>query len=191
MAAKCAYQKPLIGTSWKMNKTNSEALAYAARLQERVSDVADTSVFILPPFSALSDTQRLLAEKGSNVIIGAQNVCWEEAGAFTGEVSAPMLKEIGCRFVELNHQERRKYFGETDETANWKAQAVLRHGMTPIICLGEERREDWLLTEAFLRKQLLQLLHNIDAEQVVNVILAYEPLWAIGAGREIRPGSSQ
>ncbi|CUH96051.1 hypothetical protein P22_2139 [Propionispora sp. 2/2-37] len=180
MAPAVSYQKPLIGTSWKMNKTNREAIAYLTRLQERVKTIA-ASVFILPPFSVLSDACKFLQHSGSNIIIGSQNVHWDDYGAFTGEVSAPMLKEIGCQFVEINHQERRRWFGETNETANWKIHAVLRHGMFPIICLGDEKREEWPLTEAFLRYQLLQLLTGIGPEVATNLILAYEPLWAIGA----------
>ncbi len=181
------YCKPLIGTSWKMNKTNQEALAYLQRLQERLKDVSAASVFILPPFSALSETRRFLQESDSPLLFGSQNVHWDDAGAFTGEVSAPMLKEIGCQFVEINHQERRHWFSETNETANWKIHAVLRNSMSPIICLGEEKRETWDLTEAFLRYQLLQLLAGLEPAAAANIILAYEPLWAIGATEAASP----
>lgn len=187
MISTSPYHKPLIGTSWKMNKTNREAIRYLERLQERMKTIA-ASVFILPPFSVLSDARKFLQHSNSEIIIGSQNVHWDDCGAFTGEVSAPMLKEIGCQFVEINHQERRRWFGETNETANWKIHAVLRHGMSPIICLGDEKKEDWPLTEAFLRYQLLQLLAGVGPELAGNLILAYEPLWAIGAA-EAAPAS--
>jgi triosephosphate isomerase len=173
-------QKPLIGTSWKMNKTNNEAVQYIERLQERMENKSDATVFILPPLTAVSDVGRLLQKSNSKIIYGAQNVHWDDAGAFTGEVSAPMLKELGCHFVEINHQERRKFFNETDETANLKIKAVLKHKMSPIICLGDEKHKDWLMTEAFLQYQLYNLLDEVNSEEAAGLILAYEPRWAIG-----------
>lgn len=173
-------QKPLIGTSWKMNKTNNEAVQYTERLQKRMKNISEATVFILPPLTAVSDVGRLLRQSSSQIIYGAQNVHWDDAGAFTGEVSAPMLKDLGCYFVEINHQERRKYFNETDETANLKIKAVLKHKMSPIICLGDEKNKDWPMTEAFLHYQLYNLLDEVNSEEADRLILAYEPRWAIG-----------
>lgn len=181
------YRLPLVGTSWKMNKTNSEALVYLERLQQRLTGQSRVSVFVLPPFTALAEVQGFLRDSQSNIMLGSQNAHWDDAGAFTGEVSVPMLKEIGCEFVEINHQERRHWFGETDETANWKIRAALRHGLAPIICLGEENREAWPEVESFLRKQLARLLQDVDGAAATGVILAYEPRWAIGVAEAAPP----
>ena len=175
-----ALKKPYIGTSWKMNKTNREAIHYMQRLEKRLQTNIDATVFILPPLTVISEVSQLFHANSSNLIYGAQNVHWDDAGAFTGEVSAPMLKELGCSFVEVNHQERRKYFNETDETANFKIKAILKHEMSPIICLGDETRKEWSMTKAFLQYQLYNLLDGIQAKDAKRVILAYEPRWAIG-----------
>lgn len=180
MKVQTLFQRPLIGTSWKMNKTNNEAVEYTKRLQECVNDITDATIFILPPLTAINDIGRLLKNSSSKIIYGAQNVHWDDAGAFTGEVSAAMLKELGCDFVEINHQERRKYFNETDETANLKIKAALRYEMSPIICLGDEKRKDWSMTKAFLQYQLCNLLDEVHIEDAKRIILAYEPRWAIG-----------
>lgn len=180
-------QKPLIGTSWKMNKTNNEAVQYIERLQERLRNILDVTVFVLPPFTAVSDVGRLLQQPDNNIVYGAQNVHWDDKGAFTGEVSAPMLKELGCSFVEINHQERRKFFNETDDTANLKIKAVIKHKMSPIICLGDEKHKDWPVTEAFLHYQLYNLLDEVNGEEAISLILAYEPRWAIGTVEAASP----
>ena len=176
-------KKFLIGTSWKMNKTNEAAAAYIEELAEeigRLRDFAAVQIFVLPPFTAISDVRRQLKEKNLPVLHGAQNVCWAEEGAYTGEVSASMIKGLDCHFVEVNHQERRKLFNETDQTANWKIKQILKYKMSPIVCLGDEEKTEWAQTEIFLKKQITALLADVAKEDIENVILAYEPLWAIG-----------
>ena len=178
---------PLVGTSWKMNKTSRQAQDYLEKVGELLPSPA-ADLFVLPPFTALYPVSRQLREGASQIGFGAQNVHWDDLGAFTGEVSAPMLTELGCRYVELNHQERRRWFGETDQTANWKVQAALRHGLTPILCLGEELQQDWPEVERFLEGQLGRLLDGVSREDSGELVLAYEPRWAIGAAQAASAG---
>ena len=183
MKAEVFNQKFFIGTSWKMNKTNEEAVAYIQELAAEIGKLdalQEVQLFVLPPFTAVKDVAEAIAAAKLPVLYGAQNVCWAENGAWTGEVSADMLKALGCSLVEVNHQERRKFFNETNETANLKIRQILKYGMRPIVCFGDEERCAWAETEKFLQQQMDELLAEVPAEQAAALILAYEPRWAIG-----------
>ncbi len=169
-----------VGTSFKMNKTLAEALAFASRLAEADRD-SDPLIqrFVIPAFTAVREVKRALS--GTSVKVGAQNMHWEDAGAWTGEVSAPMLKDCELDLVELGHSERREHFGETDETVGFKVGAAVRHGLTPLICIGETlyQRQSGL-ADAVLRKQVEAALAPVADMAHAQVLLAYEPVWAIG-----------
>ena len=170
-----------IGTSWKMNKTLAEARVFASGLA-RADTARDTRIqrFVIPPFTAVREVRQIL--DGTSVKVGAQNMHWDDAGAWTGEVSAPMLVDCGLDLVELGHSERRAHFGETDETVGLKTRAALRHGLTPLVCIGEtlEDREAGKARDV-LETQVRAALGTLDpARHTAPVLLAYEPVWAIG-----------
>ena len=174
-------RKAIIAGNWKMNKTPSEAKTLLEAVVPAVKD-ADCEVIACVPFVDLSVA--LETTKGSNVKIGAENCHWAESGAFTGEISAPMLKEMGVEYVVLGHSERRQYFGETDETVNKRTKAALAAGLKPIVCVGEllwERECD--ITEEVIARQIKLDLFNVTAEELKNIVIAYEPVWAIGTGK--------
>ncbi len=178
-------RKPFIAGNWKMHKTVAEALETVRALRPRVSDITSVDIAVCPPFTALHAVSEAL--QTSNIQVGAQNMFWEEQGAYTGEISPLMLKEL-VSLVIVGHSERRKYFGETDETVNRKAKAALAHGLTPIICVGEvlEEREA-RQTEAVVRRQVLGAYRDIPAAEARRTVIAYEPVWAIGTGRAATP----
>ena len=162
-----------------MYKTQAESLAFLQGFLPLLSDTAeDRDVILCVPFTDLQTLSQNL--HGSRVRIGAQNVHWEEAGAYTGEISAPMLTELGVRYVIVGHSERRQYFGETDETVNRRLKAAQQAGLTPILCVGETKHQrDRGQTEAIIFKQLKHDLVDVDQ---TNLVIAYEPIWAIGTG---------
>ena len=170
-----------IGTSWKMNKTLAEGRAFAEGLAAAAGDPR-IQRFVIPPFTAVREVAQLLA--GTDVKVGAQNMHWAEAGAWTGEVSAPMLTDCGAHVVELGHSERRTHFGETDETVGLKTEAAVRHGLVPLICIGETGDEkDAGRADAVLRTQVEGAFARLSADQKgAPLLLAYEPVWAIGEG---------
>jgi triosephosphate isomerase len=172
-----------IGTSWKMNKTLPEALEFANTLAAADSG-GDARIqrFVVPPFTATRQVKDVLA--GTSVKVGAQNMHWEGAGAWTGEISAPMLVDCGLDLVELGHSERRAHFGETDETVGLKVESAVRHGLIPLICIGETREQrDAGQADAVLATQVSGALGRLSGDQKsATVLLAYEPVWAIGAG---------
>lgn len=165
-----------------MNKTVQEAIDLVNGLKKSLEGVDDVEVVVCPPFTALYPVKGVL--QGSNMALGAQDTYWEEKGAFTGEVSVTMLKDLGCKYSIIGHSERRGYFGETDEDVNKKAHALLSNGIFPIICVGEtlEQREAGK-TDSLVHDQVVAALKGITASDVVNVVIAYEPIWAIGTGR--------
>ena len=167
--------------NWKMNKTASEAVEFVNALKERVAD-ANTEVVVGVPFVCLPGV--VAAVKGSKIKVAAQNMLYEEKGAFTGEISGPMLADLGVDYVIIGHSERREYFAETNETVNKKAHAIFKYGMTPIICCGEslEQREQGV-TADHIRYQIKVALLGLSAEQVSSLVIAYEPIWAIGTGK--------
>jgi len=180
----------LIAGNWKMNKTVAEGTALAKELKDKVGQVTDVDILVCPP---LTTVPAVVAElDGSTVCVGAQNVHWEESGAYTGEVSAAMLKDTGVTHVIIGHSERRQYFGETDDTVNKRMKAALAGGLTPIVCFGEtlEQREADE-TEAVVKAQIAAGLADISADQMAATILAYEPVWAIGTGRTATPEQAQ
>ncbi len=174
-------RKAVIAGNWKMNKTPSEAKELLTAIVPSVKD-ADCEVIACVPYVDLSVA--LEVTKGTNVKIGAENCHWAEKGAFTGEISTGMLKEMGVEYVVLGHSERRQYFGETDETVNKRTKAALAAGLKPIVCVGEllwERECD--ITEEVIARQIKLDLFDVTEEEVLNTIIAYEPVWAIGTGK--------
>ncbi|ADL69501.1 MULTISPECIES: triose-phosphate isomerase [Thermoanaerobacterium] len=172
---------PIIAGNWKMHMTPSDAVNLVNELKPLVADT-DVEVVVIPPFVDLVDVKKAL--DGSNIRLGAQNMHWEEKGAFTGEVSPLMLKEIGVEYVVIGHSERRQYFAETDETVNRKVKSALSHGLKPIVCVGEtlSQREDGKAFDV-VREQTKKALDDVLKNDVTNVVIAYEPIWAIGTGK--------
>ncbi|MBN2057297.1 MAG: triose-phosphate isomerase [Candidatus Saganbacteria bacterium] len=183
-------RKPIIAGNWKMFKTEAEAVDFVKKVKPLVKDVKDKTMIICPTFPALSKTADEL--QGSNVALGAQNIFWEDEGAFTGEISGPMLKAVGCTYVIIGHSERRQYFGETDETVNKRIRAALKHKLSPIVCVGErlEERESGS-TFKVVETQIRGAFKDIDEAHWDNIIIAYEPVWAIGTGKTATPDQAQ
>jgi triosephosphate isomerase (TIM) len=169
----------IIGSGWKMNNNMGESLNLLRDLIKTLDGFDDFPLFVLPPFTSLNAVKMLLGQE-KQIQFGAQNMHWEETGAFTGEIAAPMLVELGCTYVEINHQERRTYFNETNQTANRKVISALKHGLKPILCLGEEEIMDDVGVRDFLRQQVEELLDSIRPEDIGTIVLAYELRWAIG-----------
>ena len=174
-------RKKIAAGNWKMNKTAKEAAEFVTALKPRVADAA-AEVVVGVPFVCIPDVKK--AAEGSNIKVAAQNMHFEEKGAFTGEISGQMLADLGVDYVIIGHSERRQYFGETDETVNKKAHAVFKYGMTPIICCGESlaQREQGV-TADLVRYQVKIALLGLTVEQVKKLVIAYEPIWAIGTGK--------
>jgi triosephosphate isomerase len=179
-------RRPVIAGNWKMYKTQAEARAYFSALAPLVQGCVHCDIIVAPPFTALADSVE--AVKGTPISIAAQDLHGEPEGAFTGEVSAAMLVEAGCRAVIIAHSERRQFFGETDETANKKVKAALAAGLTPILCVGEllAERESGK-TEEVLERQFSGGVAALTGAEFSRIILAYEPVWAIGTGRTATP----
>lgn len=183
-------RRPLIAGNWKMYKTPQEAAETAEQLVEQVRDVSDVDIMIAPPFTALESVSRAI--KNSPVALGAQDLYWEEEGAYTGEISAPMLKSMGCEYGIIGHSERRQYFGETDKTVNQKIQAAIRIGLKPVFCIGEtEQERESEQTFSVLDKQVRKGLERLVLEQLDTLIIAYEPVWAIGTGKTATDDQAQ
>ena len=181
---------PLIAGNWKMNKTVSEAESLIAELVALLADEGGVEVGVCPPFTALPAVIR--AAEGSSLQIYAQNMHQEREGAFTGEVSPPMLSELGLNGVVLGHSERREMFGETDRALALKVPAALEAGLVPILCVGEtEEERESEDTERKLRHQVQEDLARVDTERLGDVVIAYEPIWAIGTGRVATPEQAQ
>ena len=180
---------PFIAANWKMYKTVHEAVAFAKEFRVLVKDVADVEIVLAPPFTAVHAVAD--AARNSNIGVAGQNLHWEREGAFTGEISAAMLKEAGAEYVIIGHSERRRLFHETDETVNRKLTSALAAQLTPIVCIGEtleerERNE----TLAVLDRQIKAGLDGLTGDQVSGLVLAYEPVWAIGTGRNATPAQA-
>jgi triosephosphate isomerase len=181
---------PLIAGNWKMYKTASEAAAFVRAFLPMVVDVADVEIVLAPAFTSLSTVAALTA--GARIAVAAQNVHYENEGAFTGEVSPKMLREAGVTHAIIGHSERRQYFAETDATVNLKVKASLVAGLTPILCLGETLSErEAGQTFAVIERQLRGGLDGIPASDAARVVIAYEPVWAIGTGRTATPEQAQ
>lgn len=183
-------RKPMIVGNWKMNNTIAESIRLVTELKELVSEVEDIDIVVAPSFVAL--TSVAIAIQDTNIQLGAQNAFWEESGPYTGEVSAVMLKDVGCQYVILGHSERRQYFKETDEIVNKKVLSAIDAGLIPIMCIGEtlEEREK---NRAFsvVETQLKRGIQDIHSDQAENIVIAYEPVWAIGTGRTATPEQAE
>ena len=175
-----ALRKAVIAGNWKMNMTPSQTTALINEMKPLVAG-ADCEVVLCVPFVDIAAA--IEAAKGSNIKIGAENVHFKASGAYTGEISADMLKETGVEYVVVGHSERRQYFGETDQTVNLRSLAAIKAGLKPIICVGETLEQRELgYTETLLKYQTKMALTNVSAEELKNVVIAYEPVWAIGTG---------
>ena len=174
-------RKKIIAGNWKMNKTPSEAVALINELKPLVANEDVDVVFCVP---AISIVPAMEAAKGSNINIGAENMYFEESGAYTGEIAPNMLTDVGVKYVIIGHSERREYFAETDATVNKKVLKAFEHGITPIICCGEtlEQREQGIAVD-FIRQQIKIAFLNVTADQAKEAVIAYEPIWAIGTGK--------
>ena len=183
-------RKPLIAGNWKMNKTVKESVGLVSDLKKLVKGVKDRDILVCPTFTALSSVAEQI--KGSNIMLGAQNMHFEEEGAFTGEISAKMLKEIGCKYVILGHSERRHIFNEDDELINKKVKTGLASGLKVILCVGEtlEEREKGD-TEKVVERHVKKGLNGVSSGDMKNVIIAYEPVWAIGTGKTATPEQAE
>ena len=180
---------PFIAANWKMFKTVSEAVAFIKEFKMLVKDVHDVEVVVAPPFTALHAAAE--AAHGSSIGIAGQNLHWEREGAFTGEVSTGMLKDAGAEYVIIGHSERRRLFGETDQTVNRKLIAAVAAQLTPIVCIGETLEErDGNQTLDVLDRQIKQGLDGLTADQIAALVIAYEPVWAIGTGRNATPAQA-
>jgi len=175
---------PLIVGNWKMNKTASEAAIFVGELSQYLSQFpTGVELVVAPPFTALESVGRVLGS-GSPIQLGAQNLFWETQGAYTGEISAPMLKDLGCRYVILGHSERRTLFGERGDGIRRKIQTAFAHGLRPILCIGESltQREAGSTNEV-LTQQIHESVSGFSTEDLTSLTIAYEPIWAIGTGR--------
>jgi len=174
-------KKPIIAGNWKMNNTKADAEALMTELKPLVKDVTRTEVVVCVPFTCIEKVKKLC--KGSKIKVGAQNVSWADKGAFTGEISADMLKEVGAEYVIIGHSERRQYFGETDKSVNMRTVQALKNDLKPIVCIGETLDErNAGKTEIVLRAQIEGAFEGMTQEDMKKIVIAYEPVWAIGTG---------
>ena len=181
---------PFVAGNWKMHTTLAEARALVSAIVAAAPGVGNARMVVIPPFTALSEAAKLTA--GTAVGLGGQNLYWEDRGAFTGEVSGPMLKDAGCAYVVIGHSERRQLFDETDATVNKRVRAALHHGLTPILCIGEslEEREAEKIIDR-IGTQLDEGLREISPGDAERIVFAYEPVWAIGTGRTATPAQAE
>jgi triosephosphate isomerase len=180
---------PIIAGNWKMYKTVADTVKYVKEFRGLVKDISDVEIVLAPPFTAVHAAAE--AARNSNVIIAAQDLYWEREGAFTGEVSAQMVREAGAEYVIIGHSERRTLFGETDTAVNQKTVAAFAAGLTPIVCIGETLdQRDRNETLAVLDRQITQGLDGLTGEQLTLLVIAYEPVWAIGTGRTATPAQA-
>ena len=179
-------RRPILAGNWKMNMTATQARELASKLVPLVAAVKDRDIVLGPPFTSLAAVTETI--KGTNIGLAAQNLHWEDKGAYTGEISADMLLDSGCKYVIIGHSERRQYFGETDETVNKKVKQALKKGLLPILCVGETlaEREAGKLNE-IISRQVTGGLKDIPPGDMQKVVIAYEPVWAIGTGKTASP----
>lgn len=183
-------EKPFLAGNWKMHKTIPEAVEMVKALKEESPQLTDAELVVIPPYTMLSEVKKVI--EGSTIQLGAQNIFWEEKGAFTGEVSPPMLKDAGCQYVTIGHSERRQYFGETNETVNKKIKAALAHELTPIMCIGESLKErEKGNTMDKVETQVNSGLEGLGKDEISRIVIAYEPIWAIGTGETATPSQAE
>lgn len=179
-------RKPLIAGNWKLNKTPNETISLLEELKPQVAGVEKVEIVICPTFTSLNVATFLTKE--TNIKVGAQNIYWEKSGAFTGEVSGDMVKELGCEYVILGHSERRQFFNETDQTINKRMYAAFNSNLTPIVCVGETLTErEAGKVEEVVTTQLTNSLKGVNAKNHGHLVIAYEPVWAIGTGKTATP----
>ena len=184
-------RKKIVAANWKMNMTQAEAARFVEVFLLEVGEMAEVEIVIVPPFTSISKVTELLGET-QNIKVGAQNMHWEKSGAFTGEISAALLRDLFVRYVVLGHSERRSLFGETDGMVNRKVHAAHEATLRPIVCVGEtlQQREDGQV-EKVLGTQVRGSLAGFSGKELQEMILAYEPVWAIGTGQVATPGQAQ
>jgi triosephosphate isomerase len=183
-------RKALIAGNWKMFKTEEEAVLFTEELARRVADVQDREILICPPSLYIHPVVHALVD--SSVMVGVQNIFWEDQGAYTGEISAPMARSTGARFAVIGHSERRQYFAETDDTVNKRLMACLKASLTPIVCVGESLEErEARRTLDVVGSQLGKGLKGVPAKDAPHLVIAYEPVWAIGTGKTATPQLAQ
>ncbi len=183
-------RKPIIAGNWKLNKTPHEAIILVDELKRELVDVTGVEVVVCPPFVDLTDVSDALVDH--DIAVGAQNLFWEDSGAYTGEISAPMLKALGVTFVIIGHSERRQYFHETNETVNKRLRAALKHDLKPIVCVGENlAQREANKTFDIIKDHCEGSLSGLSAEEMQKVTVAYEPVWAIGTGKTATPQQAQ
>jgi triosephosphate isomerase (TIM) len=182
-------RRPILAGNWKMNMTATQARDLAGKLIPLVAGVKDRDIVLAPPFTALSAVGEMI--KNTGIALSAQDLFWEDKGAFTGEVSAEMLLDSGCKYVIIGHSERRQYFGETDDTVNKKLRQALNKGLLPIVCVGETltEREAGKAFEV-IGRQIAGALKGVTGEEMKRVVIAYEPVWAIGTGKTATPAQA-
>ena len=181
---------PIVVANWKLNKTVGAAVRFTSALKDMVSDVGGVEVVVAPAFTALFSVASTL--EGSNIHLSAQEVFWEDRGAFTGELSPGMLEDIGCEYVIIGHSERRQYFGETNETANMKVKAALSNNLRPILCVGEGLKDrDAGQTESVIEDHVRNGITGLSRDALLSTVIAYEPVWAIGTGVTATPYQAQ
>jgi triosephosphate isomerase len=183
-------RRPLIAGNWKMHMRLGEASELARRVVDGCRGLDDVDIALIPPFTALTTVTNAIA--GSPIRLGAQDLHWEEKGAFTGEISPGMLKDVGCTYVLVAHSERRQLFGESDRSANRKVLAALAHDLMPVLCVGESDAErDRGVTFVVVDRQVKEGLKDVAPSQAENLVVAYEPIWAIGTGRTASPAQAE
>jgi triosephosphate isomerase len=184
-------RKKILAANWKMNLTHLEAESYMHTFLGEIGEVDDVEIVMIPPFTSIPMLAQI-SEKAPFIRIGAQNMYWERSGAYTGEISATMLRVLFVKYVVIGHSERRMLFGETDETVNRKVHSALEAGLRPIVCVGEsttERDNDEI--ETVLRRQLELGLKDLSVKDAAEIVIAYEPIWAIGTGRTATPAQAE
>lgn len=177
---------PIIAGNWKMYETEEETFQLASDLKNRLKDADGVKVIICPPFTSLGSAREAIGD--SPILLGAQNMHWEQMGAYTGEISPAMLLTAGCQYVIIGHSERRGYFSETDEVVNSKVKAALKFGLSPIICVGEQlEQREANKTEEVVEKQVEGAFRDLSSQEAEKTVIAYEPIWAIGTGKTATP----
>jgi triosephosphate isomerase len=183
-------RKPIIAGNWKMNKTAAQSRALASELNSAVTGLTGAEIVVCPTFTSLAAVADAI--RGSNIQLGAQNVHWEKDGAFTGEIAPSMLTELGVQYVVVGHSERRQFFGETNETVNKRARAALANRLKPIVCVGETlAQREAGQTSHVVTDQVMAGLAGFSQDDILNSVIAYEPVWAIGTGKTASPAQAQ
>ena len=182
-------RRPLIAGNWKMHNNCAQSVELVSQLIKSVP-ASEVDIVVAPPYTALSSVAAVL--KDSPIALAAQNIFWEESGAFTGEIAPAMLKDVGCTHVIIGHSERRQFFNETNDTVNKRLKAALKASLIPIVCIGETLSErEGEKTLAVIEEQITEGLHNVSPDEMEPVIIAYEPVWAIGTGKTATPEQAQ